>query len=417
MTEAREITVQPAWRASPLTLAIATCVAAIFAAAAISTRWQLITLAAPLLGVLCAIYWQSDNKPVVRVRSSAARQYFFESEQARFTVSVEPEAVVVLRISVTDGMEVEILECAPDRQTIAVSAQRWGRYVVHADVEVCAGGGLLRGTATVAVADCCVFPIAPPHDTSLPNTELPDRLGSHLVRSVGPGVEFADIRAYVPGDQLRTVNWPVSARRRTLHVTERLTDRAADVVVLIDSHAQPFGPAAESTDRMARRAVQVAQTALRHGDRAGIVALGNRRIHWLGADMGKAQFYRIVDTILEATGAGPDTGMSTLVPRGAVPAGGIVVAFSTLLETDFALALIDLRKRGHAVVAIDMLVGTPFTDEHDPLVDRMWAMQRSIMHRNMSTLGVDVVSWTPEHTLDQAMALIPQRRRPQRRSR
>ncbi len=314
-------------------------------------------------------------------------------------------------------MGVEILDCTPSQRRVAVSARRWGRYVVYAHVEVGAAGGLLRGAAIVEAADCCVFPIAPPQDTGLPITELPDRLGSHLVRRSGPGVEFADIRAYVPGDQLRTVNWPVSARRRTLHVTERLTDRAADVVVLIDSHAQPLGPAAEATDRMARGAVQVAQTALRHGDRAGIVALGNRRIQWLGADMGKAQFYRIIDTILDATGPGPDTGTSTLVPAGAVPAGGIVIAFSTLLETDFALALIDLRKRGYAVVAIDMLVGTPFTDDHDPLVDRLWALQRSFMHRNMSTVGVDVVPWTPEYTLDQAMALVPQHRRPRRRSR
>ena len=43
------------------------------------------------------------------------------------------------------------------------------------------------------------------------------------------------------------MNWPVSARRRSLHVTERLTDRAADVVVLIDTHAQPLGPATEAT--------------------------------------------------------------------------------------------------------------------------------------------------------------------------
>ena len=111
---------------------------------------------------------------------------------------------------------------------------------------------------------------------------------------------------------------------------------------------------------MARGAVQVVQSALRHGDRAGVVALGNRRTHWLGADMGKAQFYRILDTILDAIG-GPETGMGTLAPRAAVPTGAIVIAFSTLLETDFALALIDLRKRGHTVVAIDMLVGTPFT--------------------------------------------------------
>ncbi len=416
MNETREIDVAPVWGPSSFTLAVSTCAAVILAAAGVSGRWQLVVVAAPLLGMLGSIYWQS-GKPIVRVHSSADRQYFFESEQARLTVSTVTEAAATLTVSATEGMEVEILEYEASRRAITVSARRWGRYVVRAHVAVTAAGGLLRGTATVEAADCCVFPIAPEQNTGLPNTDLPDRLGAHLTRRVGPGVEFADIRAYVPGDQLRTVNWPVSARCRSLHVTERLTDRAADVVALIDSHSQPLGPAIEATDRMARGAVQVAQTALRQGDRAGVVALGNRRTHWLGADMGKAQFYRIVDTILEATGAGPETGTSTLVPPGAVPPGAIVIAFSTLLETDFALALIDLRKRGHTVMAIDLLVGPPFTDERDPLVGRIWALQRSFMHRNMSTIGVDVVSWSPEQNLDQAMALVPHYRRPRQRSR
>ncbi|WP_442799858.1 DUF58 domain-containing protein [Nocardia sp. NBC_01730] len=64
----------------------------------------------------------------------------------------------------------------------------------------------------------------------LPRPELPERLGSHLTRRHGPGVEYADIRAYAPGNQLRTVNWPVSARRGRLYVTER---RAAPVLVVV----------------------------------------------------------------------------------------------------------------------------------------------------------------------------------------
>jgi uncharacterized protein (DUF58 family) len=404
-----ETDVEPVWRASPLTLAVATCAAAALAAAVFGSRWQLIAFAAPLLGVLCSIRWQRA-RPAVAIHSVPARQYCFESERVRSTVRVNAEAAVGLTLS-ANGMNVDVVEPAADGQSITVSASRWGRYPVRAHVEVFAAGGLLRGTATMDVADCCVFPIAPPQETSLPRTDLPDRLGTHLTRRVGPGVEFADIRAYVPGDQLRTVNWPVSARRGTLHVTERLTERAADVVVLLDTHAQPLGPATDATDRMARGAVQVVQTALRQGDRAGVVALGNRRTHWLGADMGKAQFYRILDTILEAAG-GPETGTGTLAPRGAVPAGAIVIAFSTLLETDFAIALIDLRKRGHTVVAVDLLVGTPFTGEHDPLVARMWALQRQFMYRDMGTIGVDVVSWSPEYTLDQAMLLVPEHRRP-----
>jgi uncharacterized protein (DUF58 family) len=98
-----------------------------------------------------------------------------------------------------------------------------------------------------------------------------------------------------------------------------------------------------------------------------------------------------------------------------VPPGAIVVAFSTMLETEFALALIDLRKRGHTVVAVDVLEGSPLVGERDVLVDRMWTLQRSFMYRDMGTIGVDVVSWPSDITLDQAMALAPRRRAAARR--
>ncbi len=198
--------------------------------------------------------------------------------------------------------------------------------------------------------------MTPPQPTTLPPTELLDRLGTHLTRHIGRGVEYADIRTYVPGDQLRTVNWPVSARRGRLHVTQRLTDRSADVVVLIDGYPQPAGPATEATERIVRGAAQVVQTALRNGDRAGIVALGGRSPRWLGADIGQRQFYRVLDAVLSA-GDEFESTTGTLAPRAAVPAGAIVVGFSTLLDTEFALALIDLRRRGHLVVAVDVLAG------------------------------------------------------------
>jgi uncharacterized protein (DUF58 family) len=206
------------------------------------------------------------------------------------------------------------------------------------------------------------------------------------------------------------VNWPVSARRGQLHVTQRLTDRAADVVVLIDGYRQPAGPATEATERVVRGAAQVVQTALRHGDRAGIVALGGNHPRWLGADIGQRQFYRVLDTVLNAGDRFEHT-TGTLAPRAAVPAGAIVIAFSTLLDTEFALALINLRKRGHVVLAVDILDRSPFEDEQDPLVDRMWALQRSAMYRDMATIGVDIVSWAGDSGLEQSMGVLPDRRR------
>ncbi|WP_145009704.1 DUF58 domain-containing protein [Mycobacterium marseillense] len=402
------------WRASSLTRAIATCAGFAMAAAVIGARWQLIAFAAPLLGVLCSISWQRPV-PAIRVHGAPDAQRCFETEQAHLRVWItgEEQGLSAARLTVPDveGMDLEILDAdAGQEKTVTATAQRWGRYPIAARVDVVARGGLLTGTAVVDAAEVIVFPLTPPQSTPIPQTELLDRLGAHLTRHVGPGVEYADIRPYVPGDQLRAVNWPVSARRGQLHVTERLTDRAADVVVLIDGYRQPAGPATEATERVVRGAAQVVQTALRHGDRAGIVALGGNRPRWLGADIGQRQFYRVLDTVLGA-GERFERTTGTLAARAAVPAGAIVIAFSTLLDTEFALALIDLRKRGHVVLAVDILDSSPFEDEQDPLVDRMWALQRSAMYRDMATIGVDIVSWRGDSGLEQSMGVLPDRRR------
>jgi uncharacterized protein (DUF58 family) len=394
-----------------LALTFATSAGIALAVAVIAGRWQLISFAAPLLGVLAALGWQRPHSRV-RLRAAPALVRCFESEDAQFDVIVEstaPDALLELRAAAVAGLRVDLLARDSGRATLRVTAQRWGRYRVPVEVSAVSRSGFFVGAATVPAGEMFVYPIADPQHSRLPKAELPDRIGTHLTRHHGPGVEYADIRAYVPGDQLRTVNWPVSARRGSLHVTDRLTDRAADVVVLIDTYQQPLGPATEATELSARGATQVVQSALQSGDRAGIVALGGNP-RWLGPDIGRRQFYRVLDTILDV-GDGHMTTTGTLAPRAAVPPSAIVVAFSTLLDTQFTLALIDLRKRGHPVVAVDVLRGSPFTDELDPMIARWWRLERSRMHRAMASVGVDVISWSEDVSLDHAMHLIPDRSR------
>ena len=400
------------WHATPLTKAVATCAGVALAAAVLGAQWRLIAFAAPLLGVLCSISWQRPV-PTVHIHGEPDSQRCFEGDTVglRIWATIEGSGAVQVTVPAVGGMRLDVTE-SDDRHaaTVAAEAQRWGRYAIPVRVDVVARGGLLAGTGSADAADVIVFPLTPPQSTPIPQTELLDRLGAHLTRHIGPGVEYADIRPYVPGDQLRAVNWPVSARRGHLHVTQRLTDRAADVVVLIDTDRQPAGPATEATERVARGAAQVVQTALRHGDRAGIVALGGNRPRWLGADIGQRQFYRVLDTVLGAADQFENT-TGTLAPRAAVPVGAIVIAFSTMLDTEFALALIDLRKRGHVVIAVDVLGGSPFEGERDPLVDRLWALQRSAMYRDMATVGVDIVAWQSDSGLEEAMGVLPDRHR------
>ncbi len=417
MTGTHHVDVELRWRVSPLALALATSAAAALTIAVIGSSWQLVAFVAPLLGVLCSISWQPPV-PTIRVHAQPATQRCFEAEQVELNVwaTAEPsETPLALLVSAHPTMRLEVADVeipgSGPGKAVAVSAERWGRYPVRVEINTVGRGGLLSGTAMVDAAEITVFPLTPPQSTPLPHTELLDRLGTHLTRHTGRGVEYADIRAYVPGDPLRAVNWPVSARRGSLHVTQRLTDRAADMVVLVDAYAQPSGPATRATERTVRGAAQVVQAALRNGDRAGIVRLGDRRPRWLGVDIGQRQFYRVLDAVLGAGGSS-ETTTGTLAPRAAVPPGAVIIAFSTMLDTEFTSALIDLRKRGHTVLAVDVLPGSPFEGAPDPLVARLWALQRSAMYRDMATIGVDVAPWPKDRPLEQAMRLVTDLRRP-----
>ncbi|WP_049769682.1 hypothetical protein [Mycobacterium leprae] len=74
-----------------------------------------------------------------------------------------------------------------------------------------------------------MFLLIPPQYTLISWIELFDWLSVSLICYIGPGVEYA-------GDQLLSVKWSVSVRRGQLYVTQRFTDCAANVVVLIDMY-------------------------------------------------------------------------------------------------------------------------------------------------------------------------------------
>ncbi|MEV0688052.1 DUF58 domain-containing protein [Nocardia sp. NPDC050378] len=413
--ESKTVEVDLRWRPAPLVFILAGCAAAALVVAVLRGQWQLVVFAAPMLGVLATAPWQ-QNPTRIQVDGSGTVRCFEGEVVTAVAAAFVESGHALLRMAPVPltGLDLEVEEShdsggAPAGMRLALSATRWGRYPVQAAVTALSPAGLAVATAELPAANLYVYPIADPQRMRMPRTELPDRIGTHLTRKHGPGVEYADIRAYAPGDQLRTVNWPVSARRGRLYVTERFTNRSADVVVLVDTSQQAPGPASDSLELSVRGAAQVVQSTLQAGDRTAVVCLGESP-RWLRPDIGRRQFYRIVDTVL---GVGDEhvehTG--TLAPHAAVPIGAIIVAFSTLLDTQFALALIDLRKRGHVVVAVDVLRGTPFAEGLDPTMAKMWQLERASMYRDMGTVGVDIIAWPDGTRLDQAMRLLPEHRR------
>src|SRR5262249_19230300 len=124
--------------------------------------------------------------------------------------------------------------------------RRWGRYEVGPIVVAAYDRfGLVVDEQVVdPQLQLRVYPSAERLQRLLRPLETQPFVGNQVARAKGDGIEYADIRPFVPGDRLRRINWRASARRQTLLVNESHPERNADVVLFLDIFAEA-GPQGE----------------------------------------------------------------------------------------------------------------------------------------------------------------------------
>ena len=100
--------------------------------------------------------------------------------------------------------------------------------------------------------------------------------GDRLTPQVGAGTELATIRPYRPGDDVRRIDWNVTARMQEPHVRVRVGERALTAWIVLDaSSSMTFGTADRRKADMAEGvALTIGHVHSRRGDRLGVVAFG-----------------------------------------------------------------------------------------------------------------------------------------------
>jgi uncharacterized protein (DUF58 family) len=101
--------------------------------------------------------------------------------------------------------------------------------------------------------------------------------GEYRSNSVGIGTELAQIRPYQPGDDVRRIDWSVTARTREPHVRDQVAERALVSWLIMDtSPSMSFGTAERRKADVAEGvALAVGHLATRRGNRLGIVTFGD----------------------------------------------------------------------------------------------------------------------------------------------
>lgn len=126
----------------------------------------------------------------------------------------------------------------------------------------------------------------------------------------GQGMEFAEVREYQPGDEVRTIDWNVTARMRRPYVKRYIEERELTVMLVVDlSGSSRFGTATRFKSELASElAAVLAMSAVRNNDRVGVLLFSDRIEHVLPPRKGRRHALRVIRDLLvfEPKGAGTD---------------------------------------------------------------------------------------------------------------
>lgn len=153
----------------------------------------------------------------------------------------------------------------------------------------------------------------------------------------GVGLTFAELRAYEPGDDVRHLDWNVTARQGRPYVRRFVEERALTLWLIVDVSASlRFGPEGRSkADRAAQAAALLATAAIRNGDRVGLILSSDRLEVELFPRGGDRQLARIVRALVATPTSSRKTDLSLGLTRvGRTSRRALVIVLSDFLTPE-----------------------------------------------------------------------------------
>src|SRR4051812_4043472 len=131
----------------------------------------------------------------------------------------------------------------------------------------------------------------------------------------GQGMEFSEVREYQIGDEVRTIDWNVTARMRKPYVKRYIEERELTVMLAVDlSGSERFGTHGRFKSELASElAAVLAMSAIRNNDRVGILLFTDRVEHVVPPKKGRRHALRLIRDLLafEPRGRGTDVAIAT----------------------------------------------------------------------------------------------------------
>jgi uncharacterized protein (DUF58 family) len=175
----------------------------------------------------------------------------------------------------------------------------------------------------------------------------------------GRGIEFSQVREYQPGDDIRTIDWNVTARTGAPHVKEFIEERDLTVIMAVDvSASMAFGSVDwRKCDIAAELAAVFAFSAVENSDRVGLLLFSDGVQRFLPARRGRAHAQVIVHAAVDAAMRGcsgtADFDRAALFVERISTKRAVLLVISDYLNLNFERTMRRLNRR-HDVIAISI---------------------------------------------------------------
>ncbi len=173
----------------------------------------------------------------------------------------------------------------------------------------------------------------------------------------GRGMNFEDVREYQPGDEIRAIDWNVTARLGTAFVKKFTEERELTVMLIVDVSASGnFGSAAQSKRELAAEvACLLAFSAIRNNDKVGLILFTDRVELFIPPKKGRSHTLRLIREILffEPAGRGTEPALALDYLNKIVTRRAVVFFISDFQAPDFSHTLA-VSGRRHDFIAIQI---------------------------------------------------------------
>jgi uncharacterized protein (DUF58 family) len=188
--------------------------------------------------------------------------------------------------------------------------------------------------------------------------------GSYHSVFKGRGMAFSEVRQYQPGDDVRFIDWNVSARMNDTYVKVFTEEREMTVMLLVDlSASERFGSTEKpKIETVAEVAALLAFSAIKNNDRVGLILFTDRIERFVPPKKGRSHVMRVVTEILNANpeGEGTDLGVALDLLGGVGKRRTVAFVISDFIADQYEKALKVVSAK-HDVIPIQ--ISDPREDE------------------------------------------------------